>query len=101
MKQRQLNRPDAFKVSLYGTGQDDSPAQFFDRDPRDALPPATHVCSQRRMTWHGPVVVYDLCYRDGQLWGGYDTNQIRGYASFDEFRADPVIRPENYYYSQY
>lgn len=98
LKEASKNRPDAYRVSLYGTDNDDAPDQFFKTDPRAVLPPPWNVCSQRRMTWHGPVVVADLCYRDGQLWDGYDTNQIRGYSNFNEFLADEVIRPADYYH---
>lgn len=95
LKEPSKNRPDAYKVST----RDDGPEQFFDCDPRAVLGPVSHACSQRRMTWHeGGVVVYDLCYRDGQLWDGYDINQTRGYSSFNEFLADATIRPADYYH---
>lgn len=96
MRRRSENVPDAYKVSVEG-----APDQYFGTDPRSALPATGRECDQRRMSWHGPVVVYDLCYRDGRLWDGYDINQIRGYDSFNEFREDPKVLPENYYYSQY
>lgn len=94
LKEPGKNRPDAYMVSL----NDDRP-QFFNWCPRVVLGPVSHVCRQRRMTWHeGGVVVYDLCYRDGQLWDGYDLNQTRGYSNFNEFLADEVIRPADYYH---
>lgn len=94
LKEASKNLPDAYRVSC-----GDAPDQLFGCDPRAVLGPVSHACSQRRMTWHdGGVVVSDLCFRDGQLWDGYDTNQIRGYSNFNEFLADPVIRPADYYH---
>lgn len=92
LKQPKLNRPDVYKVTDDVGGL----LGYFQTDPRVVLPPSVHVCSQRRMTWHGTIIVWDLCHRDGRIWDGYDTNQIRGYSNFEEFRADPVIRPEDY-----
>lgn len=106
LRQPKLNKPDAYKVGVYW-GEDSEIIFYMQHDPRLVLLGESDHCSQRRMSWYYldglvcKIVIYDLVYRDGQLWDGYDTNQIRGYSNFAEFLADPVVRPANYYFSQY